>query len=33
MLWYELLAELQAFSELTGGGPGGLCGFGRQGPA
>jgi len=30
--WYQPLAEMQAFSELTGGGPGGLCGFGTQGP-
>ena len=33
MPWYQPLAEMQAFSELTGGGPGGLCGFGTQGPA
>ena len=31
MLWYELLAELQAFSELTVGGRV-VCGFGAQGP-
>ncbi len=32
MLWYQPLAEMQAFSERTGGGLGGLCGFGTPSP-
>jgi hypothetical protein len=32
VLWYQPLAEMQAFSERTGGGLGGLCGFGTPSP-